>query len=241
MKRTRNGILIPDVPIMAGGNLPNAVKGVSGGVDPLAGYLVDMGLPSGTLWAISNINIDAPLKLNAYPYGYEASFFSVGNIDGHNSVNRIFDYAFTQANYDLTKGATLPKDTLIPNTAEYDAAIALLGKNWQTPSLDDFSELILNCIYIDANGDEITESNKTTTVNGCNGYFMKSTINGHTLFFPACGTIDNGVQHNNIGSMGIYMTTFKSNQFFFFNTGWMRLTLEPYVGCAVRAVRKIKR
>lgn len=35
MKRTRNGILIPDVPIMAGGNLPNAVKGVSlaGGAD----------------------------------------------------------------------------------------------------------------------------------------------------------------------------------------------------------------
>ena len=32
MKRTRNGILIPDVPIMAGGNLPNAVKGVSAGV-----------------------------------------------------------------------------------------------------------------------------------------------------------------------------------------------------------------
>ena len=28
MKRTNNGILIPDVPIMAGGNLPNAVKGV---------------------------------------------------------------------------------------------------------------------------------------------------------------------------------------------------------------------
>lgn len=33
MRRTRNGILIPDVPIMAGGNLPNAVKGVSAGVD----------------------------------------------------------------------------------------------------------------------------------------------------------------------------------------------------------------
>ena len=31
MKRTRNGILIPDVPIMAGGNLPNAVKGVGAG------------------------------------------------------------------------------------------------------------------------------------------------------------------------------------------------------------------
>lgn len=30
MKRTRNGILIPDVPIMAGGNLPNAVKGMAG-------------------------------------------------------------------------------------------------------------------------------------------------------------------------------------------------------------------
>lgn len=31
MKRTNNGILIPDVPIMAGGNLPNAVKGVGAG------------------------------------------------------------------------------------------------------------------------------------------------------------------------------------------------------------------
>lgn len=30
MKRTRNGILIPDVPIMASGNLPNAVKGYIG-------------------------------------------------------------------------------------------------------------------------------------------------------------------------------------------------------------------
>lgn len=40
MRRTNNGILIPDVPIMAGGNLPNAVKGVSAGgndkpLDPL--------------------------------------------------------------------------------------------------------------------------------------------------------------------------------------------------------------
>lgn len=33
MRRTNNGILIPDVPIMAGGNLPNAVKGVSVGND----------------------------------------------------------------------------------------------------------------------------------------------------------------------------------------------------------------
>ena len=31
MKRTNNGIIIPDVPIMAGGNLPNTVKGVSAG------------------------------------------------------------------------------------------------------------------------------------------------------------------------------------------------------------------
>ena len=30
MKRTHNGILIPDVPIMAGGNLPNVVKGYMG-------------------------------------------------------------------------------------------------------------------------------------------------------------------------------------------------------------------
>ena len=40
MKRTRNGILIPDVPIMAGGNLPNAVKGVSGNSGEVAPNLL---------------------------------------------------------------------------------------------------------------------------------------------------------------------------------------------------------
>lgn len=40
MKRTSNGILIPDVPIMTGGNLPNAVKGVSAGMSIAEKYVL---------------------------------------------------------------------------------------------------------------------------------------------------------------------------------------------------------
>ena len=81
MKKTRNGILIPDVPIMAGGNLPNAVKGVSagGGVNwrEMGGYLestsrvqqVDLLLPTQEFVAELDMAVISSIT-NAAFFGY---------------------------------------------------------------------------------------------------------------------------------------------------------------------------
>ena len=183
MKRTRNGILIPDVPIMAGGNLPNAVKGVSAGSDHWSKHIVDMGLPSGTLWADCDIDATMPKGLCLTPFIYEKTYFSWGNIDGHNPVAGSFDYSWDTSNYSQTKGAGLVGN--IPTNDEYDAARANLGDPWQMPSLSDFEELIENSIRINESGEQTSEY--IVSVQGVNGMYLQSKINGNRIFIAASG------------------------------------------------------
>jgi hypothetical protein len=49
--------------------------------------IVDMGLPSGTLWASRNIDVTQPDGFAASPFQCDCSFFSWGNIDGHNPTS----------------------------------------------------------------------------------------------------------------------------------------------------------
>lgn len=206
MKRTHNGILIPDVPIMAGGNLPNAVKGVSAGGGGDSDNLIDLGLPSGRLWCKSNINIASETGLNDTPFTQDASYFSWGNVEGHNPVGNIFDYNFGRVNtnspwyrgqvYGSTNGSLLTTD--IPTNSDFDAAISILGSGFRMPSKADFEELFQFCEPVDANGELITISNKRTTVNGIIGVYLRSSINGKFIFFPACGY----ATENRLSSMG---------------------------------------
>lgn len=176
--------------------------------------LVDMGLPSGTLWAKSNIDVTTANKLAASPFQYDCSFFSWGNVDGHNPIsNTRFDYNWGGINaeepwyegqpYGSTPGAQLTTD--IPVSAKYDAARANLGAPWQMPTTNDFSELINNCIYIDADGNEISSdtTDKLIKVNGIQGIYLQSKINGARLFFACSGR---GIEYNwyGIPNVGIY-------------------------------------
>lgn len=159
---------------------------------------VDMGLPSGTKWAASNLDLTTETKLAASPFQYECSFFSWGNIVGHNPISETaFDYDFGSVNeaepwyegqpYGDTPGSTLTEN--IPIDAEFDAARALLGAPWRTPLQSDFLELINNCIYIDADGVEVASdiNDKRVTVNGVLGLYLQSKTNGNRLFFSASG------------------------------------------------------
>ena len=203
MKRTRNGILIPDVPIMAGGNLPNAVKGVSAGGGDM---LVDMGLPSGTKWAQNNIDAQNN-GFAASPYSLRQSYFSWGNIQPHNNDNDDnVNYDFTSATYQSTEGFSLNQN--IPPTSEYDAARAILGRKWRVPTEKDARELFANTDYIDANGNIVSGdlADKRVIVNGVKGLFIRSKINGNTLFFACAGVAqDRKVNYN--GEYGYYMTS----------------------------------
>lgn len=184
MKRTNNGILIPDVPIMAGGNLPNAVKGVSAGGNDWKKHAVDMGLPSGTLWADCDIDVNMPDGFCVTPFIYEKSFFSWGNVEGCNPIGGSSPYNFNWDNYRNSQGNEL--ETNIPLDRNYDAARFHNGTPWHMPSHSNASELLEYSIYVDANGEEIVDSDKTTEINGIKGICLKSRINGNLLFF-ACG------------------------------------------------------
>ena len=63
----------------------------------------------------------------------------------------------------------------ISGNVQYDAASANWGESWRMPTRFEYRELLQN-------------TKKTwTTQNGVNGYSMKSTINGDSIFFPAAG------------------------------------------------------
>lgn len=183
-----------------------------------------MGLPSGTKWAASNLDVKSETGLAASPFQYECSFFSWGNIEGHNPVSETaFDYNFGSANqtqpwyegqpYGETPGSDLMSN--IPINAEFDAARALLGAPWHTPDSNDIMELITGSIYIDANGVEVPSENvdKRVTINGIVGVYLQSRTNGNRLFLPATGYGD-GSSRVYPSTRGDYWTrTFQSSRY----------------------------
>lgn len=170
-------------------------------------YYVDMGLPSGLLWAKRNIDLSQADKFAPSEYSYDASFFSWGNTDGHNPTGTTFDYDFGTSNdgpYASTPGAKLTGNI----SPSYDAAHVNLGEPWRMPTSEEIKELFDNCDFIDANGDVIpsTTNSKLVTMSGVAGIRLKSKINGRILFFPCCGWSD-GTQLYNKGIDGDYRST----------------------------------
>lgn len=83
---------------------------------------IDLGLPSGTIWA--NMNVGAN---SISDFG---DLFSWGESDTKKSYT-VYDYV------NETKNQTLQ--------GRHDAAYTILGLEWHTPSVSDFNELIENC------------------------------------------------------------------------------------------------
>lgn len=173
-----------------------------------------MGLPSGTLWATRNIDITQRDGFAQSEFQYRCSFFSWGNIDGHNptsndsfspydwgGVNNEAPYYQNQV-YGSTPGNTLTSN--IPQNKIFDAARANVGAPWRLPSRQEFRELIENCDYIDQNGNVIEGTNKVVTVNGFRGIYLRSKNNGQKLFFGFTG--DGNGQNWANRSVGFYMT-----------------------------------
>ena len=173
---------------------------------------VDMGLPSGRLWAIANIDVTtnsgfAEVDGAPSPYKYECTFFSWGNTEGHNPADASsFTYNWGDSNegpYASTPGAQLTADAGL----SFDAARAILGGPWRDPSTDDFAELFNPAYtkFIDANGDDIAAetTNKLVTISGIVGIRLKSIANGNIIFFPCSGD-GHGQSWVNRGSDGNY-------------------------------------
>lgn len=197
-----------------------------GGEKPLHEEFVDLGLPSGILWAKGNIVKD---EQGNYSIGNETDYgcyFSWGNIDGHNSGE---GYSFSSTNYYVSPGSTLT-GSINATDAEHDAALARLGNGCRLPTLSDFVE-ISNNVYT---------TNVWTTQNGIAGMLVTSKANGNSIFFPASGFNYRGA----IGSRGYYWsstflrTNDAYNLYFDSNNINTNYNFSRWYGLAVRAVYK---
>ena len=215
---------------------------------------VDMGLTSGVKWATRDIDITKPSGFCDTPFTYQKSFFSWGNIDGHNPVSNSFAGVYNwggvnQAEpwyegqvYGTTKGATLTGN--MPVNEEFDPARANLGGDRRTPTTTEYKELFDNCIYINADGTEVdtSKTDKRVTVNGIVGLYLQSKLNGQRLFFSASGNGD-GTSWYNRGSYGYYWSSSfysaRNARSLDFNSGGVGpLNLSNRInGFAVRAVK----
>lgn len=223
---------------------------------------VDMGLPSGVLWAKASIDLTTASKFQEVdgavsPYKYECSFFSWGNTDGHNpSSTSAFDYNWGGVNeqepyYDGQPYGTTPGNALTGNIPpSMDAARASLGAPWRMPSMEDFVELFANIDYIDADGNVVTAetsiaktaADKRVTVNGINGLYLRSKINGNRLFFPASGAGNGRSWDIRSGSGYFWSSTFYSARnarglYFYPNGVNPTNTLNRFYGFSVRPVQ----
>lgn len=135
---------------------------------------VDLGLPSGNLWAKGNLG-----ALTETDYGL---YYQWGDIVGYTKEQVGTDKVFNWNNYkfgtisNLTKYNSIDRKTVLD--PEDDAVYTTLGGNWKMPTKDDFSELINNT------------TSDYVAIDGIVGLKFTSKTSSSYIFFPAAGRAD---------------------------------------------------
>lgn len=160
--------------------LLKAAAGIGGSTDKVE--YVDLGLPSGNLWAKCNLGASAP---EAY-----GDYYAWGEVEPKqvytNSTHKWYkegapSLGFTKYNNEDGKLSLEDED---------DAVIQKLGNGWRTPTLADFRELT-NQKYTTI---------KKTTLNGVAGYQITSKKNKKSIFIPFAGFRNDKPQTREISS-----------------------------------------
>ena len=151
---------------------------------------IDLGLPSGTLWATMNIGASCPEDYGDYFAWGETTpkdYYDWSTYQWCNGSENTLSKYCTNSSYG-NEGFT---DNLTELDPEDDAATANWGAEWRMPSPEQIQELLNNC------------SRQWTKRNGVKGRLFTSKINGASLFLPAAG-YRYGSNLNNAGSYGYY-------------------------------------
>lgn len=210
---------------------PSAPDGSIGGYE-----YVDLGLPSGTLWATHNVGASSPYEYGDYfawgeveprdyysweNYKYHIEYFYVPDIGSWHELQNIGE--------DICG-------------TEYDAARQLMGNGWRMPNDIERYELRMHCWH------------RWTKENGVRGMRVYGP-NQHSIFLPAGGgKFEN--EPEMVGSQGYYWTGAEDTDFTYSHTpiipsnrakdieldsGGLQLgeTIKP-VGKNIRAVINLK-
>ena len=147
--------------------LLKAAAGIGGSTDNVE--YVDLGLPSGNLWAKCNLGASAPEAYGDYYAWGEVEPKQVYTYPNHKWYKEgAPSLGFTKYNNEDGKLSLEDED---------DAVIQKLGNGWRTPTLADFRELT---------NQKYTTIEKTT-LNGVAGYQITSKRNKKSIFIPFAG------------------------------------------------------
>lgn len=151
------------------------VNDVQGIIDRALGKFgasaVDLGLPSGTLWASCNVGATKPEEFGDY--------YAWGETEPKES--------YELSNYSHCEGDNETCRSLDGNICgtQYDVAHVKWGGDWRMPTLDEIIELVDNCIIA------VVELNSVQV--------MKFTgTNGNSIYLPFTGYVD-GKERKSIG------------------------------------------
>jgi len=191
---------------------------------------VDLGLPSGNLWATCNIGATNPEDYGDY-YAW-----------GETETKETYDWSTYKwcngTNDTLTKYCTDPDywDGNTPNpdgltrlVLEDDIAAKTLGENWRIPSKKDFEELIENT------------DQEWTSVNGVNGWkFINKSDSDLYIFLPAAGFIDDQTEDRG-GYLNYFTSLYQGTCNAYTLNGYSdNVTTDSYIdrkiGCSIRPV-----
>lgn len=160
--------------------LLKAAAGIGGSTDKVE--YVDLGLPSGNLWATCNLGASSPEAYGDYYAWGEVEPKQVYTYPNHKWYKEgTPSLGFTK--YNNEDGKLTLED-------EDDAVIQNLGNGWRTPTLADFRELT----------NQKLTTIKKTTLNGVAGYQITSKKNKKSIFIPCAGFKQDKPQTREISS-----------------------------------------
>lgn len=148
---------------------------------------IDLGLPSGRLWADRNVGAESETDYGLYfqwgdTVGYTDTSHSTwetcpGN-DGKSTYNKKSIKAWDTENLQRVKGMKHSTKILKP---EVDAATVNMGDKWKMPTIEDCTELMTNTRY------------KYAVINGVKGgKFINKSDASKYIFFPFTGAAIEG-------------------------------------------------
>ena len=121
---------------------------------------VDLGLPSGTMWATCNVGATKPED--------EGLLFQFGRVDGYKYGDR--NNKFVEDDLTTTSGKVYKETDVLD--LDDDAAHVHMGGKWKMPTKDELKELLNNTTH------------KVEIINGVKGMLFTSNTNDNQLFIP---------------------------------------------------------
>ena len=202
-------------------NLAAALKPSLNAIDtgePTGGIYesVDLGLPSGTLWAKHNVGAKLETEYgDLFAWGATKPY----RVEG----STVYD---NTANYSASRANSIQRD-LNPNE---DAATVNMGAGWRMPTKQQLQELI----------DYTT--NEWTAIGGVNGRkFTSKADTSKYIFFPAAGDVGGSSLSSHGGYVGVWSRSRGSSAYGWSlnsNSGNLNVsTISRYYGFSVRGVR----